>query len=375
MSTEPNKCNHLLLELPEKAKLHTTQLKTIKAKAMVAEKKVTRRGQRAEIASPNEVTYAAIDLGTNNCRLLIARPHAEGFRVVDAFSRIVRLGEGLEKNQRLSKLAMDRTIDALTICAQKIRRRKVRRVRCVATAACRTANNCDEFLLRANQEAGIRLEIITPDEEARLAVAACQSLLEAGANFALVFDIGGGSTELIWAKKGPNGSLKPIAVVSLPLGVVTIAERHGGGDFTNEEFETLVKQICDGIKQFENNYGINRIISGNSVQMIGTSGTVTTLSGVHLGLQRYDRTQVDGLWLSFINARKTAEHLRSMDLEERSRHPCIGRGRADLVVAGCAILEAIYRTWPMDWLRVADRGVREGALLSLIHSDQIRIPL
>jgi len=329
-----------------------------------------RHGRRSELASTNEVTYAAIDLGTNNCRLLIARPDAEEFRVVDAFSRIVRLGEGLESSQRLSKLAMDRAIDALVICAQKIHERKVRRVRCVATAACRKAKNCDEFLQRADQEAGIRLEIISAEEEARLAVAACQSLLEAEIRFSLVFDIGGGSTELIWAKNDSNGLPEPIAVQSLPLGVVNIAERHGGGDFTCEEYEILVQDIYDDLSQFEKMYEINKIISRNSVQMIGTSGTVTTLSGVHLDLKRYDRGRVDGLWLSFVNARKSAEHLRSMTPEERSAHPCIGRGRADLVVAGCAILEAIFRTWPMDRLRVADRGVREGLLLSLMSPDR-----
>lgn len=337
---------------------------------MVAENKAIRHSQRSDLASSSEVTYAAIDLGTNNCRLLIAQPDADEFQVVDAFSRIVRLGEGLESSQRLSKPAMDRAIDALIICAKKIHERKVRRVRCVATAACRKAKNCDEFIKRADEEAGIRLEIISAEEEARLAVAACQSLLEPEVRFALVFDIGGGSTELIWAKNDSNGSPKPIAVQSLPLGVVNLAERHGGGDFTRLEYEFLVNDICDDLSQFEKMYGINKIISENSVQMIGTSGTVTTLSGVHLGLKRYDRRRVDGLWLSSLNARNSAENLRSMTLEERSAHPCIGRDRADLVVAGCAILEAIYQIWPMERLRVADRGVREGLLLSLMRSDR-----
>ena len=216
-----------------------------------------RHGQRNDLASTNEVTYAAIDLGTNNCRLLIAQPDADGFRVVDAFSRIVRLGEGLESSQRLSKLAMDRAIDALMICAEKIHERKVRRVRSVATAACRKAKNCDEFLKRVDQEAGIRLEIISAEEEGRLAVAACQSLLEPEVRFALIFDIGGGSTELIWAKIDCNGSPEPLAVQSFPLGVVHIAERHGGGDFTRLEYEFLVHDICGDLSQFEKMHGIN----------------------------------------------------------------------------------------------------------------------
>ena len=165
---------------------------------------------------------------------------------------------------------------------------------------------------------------------------------------------------------------RQIAVQSLPLGVVNIAERHGGGDFTCEEYEILVQDIYDDLSQIEKLYEINKIINRNSVQMIGTSGTVTTLSGVHLGLKRYDRQRVDGLWLSFADAREVAKYLRAMNLEERTAHPCIGRGRADLVVAGCAILEAIHRTWPMERLRVADRGVRDGLLLSLMHWDPSR---
>lgn len=321
---------------------------------------------------PVEHVYAAVDLGTNNCRLLVARPSAEGFRVVDAFSRIVRLGEGVEGNRRLSVEAMDRTIAALKICAEKMRRRKVTRARCVATAACRKAQNCDEFLARVNEEAGLYLETITAEEEAGLAVAGCRPLLEAKTRHALVFDIGGGSTELIWAEHHPERGIEPIALTSLPFGVVSIAERHGGGEFSPEQYESLVRRLAGDLGAFEAAHGINEKMRQGGVQMIGTSGTVTTLSGVHLGLRKYDRRQVDGLWLSFADARSAAERLRSMNLEQRAAHPCIGRGRADLVVAGCAVLEAIRRTWPCDRLRVADRGVREGLLLSLIRWDKRR---
>ena len=334
----------------------------------MAEQDETRNGAR----DGRRHTYAAIDLGTNNCRLLVARPAGAGFRVVDAFSRIVRLGEGVDGSRRLSKEAMDRTIDALKVCADKMRRRKVTRARCVATAACRRAENCDEFLSRVNQEAGLFLETITAEEEAKLAVVACRPLLTPEARFALVFDIGGGSTELIWARHDTAGVVEPIAFTSLPLGVVAIAERHGSGDFTPEQYDALVESIAVELRVFEAANGINRQISEGGVQMIGTSGTVTTLSGVHLGLTRYDRQRVDGLWLSFEDARRAAEQLRAMKLEQRAAHPCIGKGRADLVVAGCAILEAIRRTWPTDRLRVADRGVREGLLLSLMSRDQSR---
>ncbi len=315
-------------------------------------------------------TYAAIDLGTNNCRLLVARPVEDGFRVVDAFSRIVRLGEGVEGSHRLSDAAMDRTVAALKVCADKMRRRRVTRARCVATAACRKARNCEEFLERVNREAGLYLETITAEEEAKLAVAACRPLLADGARFALVFDIGGGSTELSWTGHDAETGLEPLATTSLPHGVVSIAERHGSSEFSPAEYEGLVCRIITELREFEEDHGINEKIRQGIVQMIGTSGTVTTLSGVHLGLERYDRQRVDGLWLTFADARAAAERLRAMRLEQRAAHPCIGRGRADLVVAGCAILEAIHRTWPCQRLRVADRGVREGLLLSLMKWDR-----
>jgi exopolyphosphatase/guanosine-5'-triphosphate,3'-diphosphate pyrophosphatase len=326
-------------------------------------------GRKRAAAVPPGHTYAAIDLGTNNCRLLVARPLAEGFRVVDAFSRIVRLGEGVEGSRRLSVEAMDRAIAALQVCADKMRRRKVTRARCVATAACRKAQNCDEFLARVDKEAGLYLETITAEEEASLAVAGCRPLLGAEACHVLVFDIGGGSTELIWAKHHPDSAIEPIALTSLPLGVVNIAERHGSGDFSPDQYEALVRSVFDDLRAFETAHGIKEKMRRGGVQMIGTSGTVTTLTGVHLGLEKYDRQRIDGLWLTFADAQSAAEQLRCMNLEQRAAQPCVGPGRADLVVAGCAILEAIRRTWPCEKLRVADRGVREGLLLSLMRWD------
>ena len=213
---------------------------------------------------------------------------------------------------------------------------------------------------------------ITAEEEAGLAVAGCRPLLGAEACHVLVFDIGGGSTELIWAKHHPDSGIEPIALTSLPFGVVNIAERHGGGEFSPDQYEALVRCVLEDLRPFEAAHGINEKMRQGGVQMIGTSGTVTTLTGVHLGLEKYDRRLIDGLWLTFMDAQSAAEQLRGMNLEQRSAHPCVGPGRADLVVAGCAILEAIRRTWPCEKLRVADRGVREGLLLSLMRWDNRR---
>ncbi len=336
------------------------------------ERQGRRRNVRSAISTPAEHTYAAIDLGTNNCRLLVAKPVDEGFRVVDAFSRVVRLGEGVNGSQRLSVAAMERTIAALKICADKMLQRRVTRARCVATAACRKADNCEEFLSRVKTEAGLHLETISAEEEASLAVAGCCSLMERETSHVLAFDIGGGSTELIWAEHDAENGINPIAITSLPFGVVGIAEHHGSGEFSPDQYEALVRRLEVYLRNFEVAHGINGEMRKGRVQMIGTSGTVTTLSGVHLGLEKYDRDQVDGLWLSFTDACGAAEQLRQMNLEQRAAHPCVGHGRADLVVAGCAILEAIRRTWPCEKLRVADRGVREGLLLSLMRRDRQR---
>jgi exopolyphosphatase/guanosine-5'-triphosphate,3'-diphosphate pyrophosphatase len=313
--------------------------------------------------------YAALDLGTNNCRLLIARPHNRGFQVIDAFSRIVRLGEGLGTSGRLSEPAMLRTLSALQICADKMRRRRVSRVRSIATAACRLAKNGDEFIDQIKRETGLLFEVISSEEEASLAVVGCRPLMSPDARDVLVFDIGGGSTEITWLEAGGSGR-SARASLSIPEGVVTLAERFGGGDIDVSDYERMIANIRDHLSPFEAQHRLGTRIGDGGMQMVGTSGTVTTLAGVHLGLPRYDRNMVDGTWLTFEQAIRTSAMLRNMSMDERAQHPCIGRGRADLVVAGCAVLEAICRTWPVGRLRVGDRGLREGILLSMMRADR-----
>jgi exopolyphosphatase/guanosine-5'-triphosphate,3'-diphosphate pyrophosphatase len=311
--------------------------------------------------------FAALDLGTNNCRLLVARPLIEGgFRVIDAFSRIVRLGEGVSATGRLSEAAMARTIDALRVCAVKIQRRGATHIRCVATEACRRAANCAEFVARVRRETGILLEIITAREEAALAFNGCAPLLEAGWPRAVVFDIGGGSTEVGWL--GLEGAVPElIGWLSIPIGVVTLAERHGSARLPETVYDVMVEEVAHLLRPFAAAHGIAEGIAAGRVQMLGTSGTVTTLAGVHLGLPRYDRNLVDGRYLDFAAIRRVSAALAAMECAERAGNPCIGRDRADLVVAGCAILEAMCRLWPVGRLRVADRGVREGILHGLMY--------
>ena len=315
---------------------------------------------------------AALDLGTNNCRLLVARPVGDGFRVIDAFSRIVRLGEGVAASGTLSEGAIARTLDALKICADKIAFRRIASGRYVATEACRRAENCEAFLSRVRIEIGLDIEIISTAEEARLVVSGCAPLLNPRIPYAIVFDIGGGSTEIVWLRLG--GGREPrwwrpqiLGSVSLPLGVVTLTDRFGG-EVSPAAYRTMVAETAEALMPFERIHRIGRLIRTRRVQMLGSSGTVTTLAGIHLALPRYIRALVDGSSLTFEQITAVSRYLADLDLAGRAASPCIGRERADLVLSGCAILDAICETWPVGRLRVADRGVREGILFDLIRS-------
>jgi exopolyphosphatase/guanosine-5'-triphosphate,3'-diphosphate pyrophosphatase len=319
--------------------------------------------------------YAALDLGTNNCRLLVAVPQQPGrFKVVDAFSRIVRLGEGLAATGRLREDAMDRAVGALKICASKLESRKVKAVRLIATEACRRAENGGEFLDRVECQTGIKLEVIDRETEARLAVAGCSSLVDRKARGVVLFDIGGGSSELalLDLSKRKRHDLGPamVAWTSLPLGVVTLSEKHGGGKVvTRAVFENMVGEVSAMLANFEGRDALKSVSEQGEIHLLGTSGTVTTLAGIHLNLPRYDRRQVDGTWMASNDVDKMIDRLVDMNFEQRAASPCIGPDRADLVLAGCAILVAIQRLWPCPRLRVADRGLREGLLTEMMNAD------
>jgi exopolyphosphatase/guanosine-5'-triphosphate,3'-diphosphate pyrophosphatase len=320
-------------------------------------------------ARPGEI-MAALDLGTNNCRLLVARHAGSGFHVIDAFSRIVRLGEGVAQTGRLSEAAIDRTLEALRICAGKMARRGVTLSRAVATEACRRAENCADFVARTLSETGVRLDIISTGEEAALAFRGCQPLLDRHRPFAIVFDIGGGSTELGWLRFRPNQPPEMVAWHSVPLGVVSLTERFGTepkpGEDADAFYARMVDLVAQHLEPLHRAVAARRAIGAGEVQMLGTSGTVTTLAGIHLGLARYDRGQVDGSYLDFADVERISADIAHRNVAGRAQIACIGSERADLVLSGCAILTAICRLWPVGRLRVADRGVREGILMSLM---------
>jgi exopolyphosphatase/guanosine-5'-triphosphate,3'-diphosphate pyrophosphatase len=332
-----------------------------------------RSPERFEAGSDSDrdgAIYAALDLGTNNCRLLVARPSGDGFRVIDAFSRIVRLGEGVSLSGRLSEPAIDRAVAALAICRNKMNNRGVTRARLIATEACRAAENGEDFRARVAEELDLELEVIDRETEANLAASGCTPLIDPQADGVVLFDIGGGSSELVrlnqscTPRRGPP--LPQIrGWVSLPTGVVTLAERHGGISVTRESYERMVDEVSELIAPFVREHGDGL----RGIHMLGTSGTVTTIAGVHLNLKRYDRSRVDGCWMSAPEINAVVERLLAMSYEDRVASPCIGAERADLVLAGCAILEAIRRAFPCPRLRVADRGLREGMLVQMMRED------
>lgn len=316
--------------------------------------------------------FAAIDLGTNNCRLLVGAPTAAGgLKVVDSYSRVVRLGEGLAATGQLSEDAMDRAIVALQACTQKLLRRPLRRVLAVATEACRQAGNGAAFVARARETTGLPLRIIPAREEAELAMESCTPLLRSGDRRALLFDIGGGSTEIAWIRR-EGGAASLIGYISLPLGVVTLAERAGLCCFTRTGFESVVDEVAEALRRFDAVHCIGQEMRAGGVRLMGTSGTVTTLAGVALALPRYSRPMIDGRVLDCEDADQALRDLFALGREGLRTHPCVGPERADFVLPGCAIYAAIRRVWPSSCVTVADRGLREGMLQRMMREEGSR---
>jgi len=318
--------------------------------------------------------YAALDLGTNNCRLLVARPIREGFRVVDAFSRIIRLGEGMAVSGRLGEAAVERALEALAVCRDKMRNRAVTRARLIATEACRSAANGAEFRARVQREVGLDLEIVDRQTEAELAAIGCTPLMDPEAEGVILFDIGGGSSEIVLLGRSeavnggpPNPQIR--AWASLPVGVVSLAERYGGVTVDEALYEAMTAEVLASVRRFADAHCAG--IDLAAMHLLGTSGTVTTIAGLHLRLKRYDRRQVDGCWMIDAQVSAVLDELCRMSYDERVASPCIGAERADLVLAGCAILEAIRRVFPCTRLRVADRGLREGMLVQMMRADDV----
>ena len=345
----------------------------------------------APVSSRSNDLYAALDLGTNSCRMLIARPEGAGFHVVDSFSKSVQLGAGLEKTGRLSRGSMSRTIQALRICQQKLKRNKVKRMRLVATEACRRASNGAEFMRRITRETGLKLEIIAPEQEAQLAVISCAPLVSRKTENLLVVDIGGGSTELVWIDisqvprkdraqsimrlhggfvqaKTDIPAARVVDWISVPLGVATLRDQFNDVEDDAARFALMSWFFEENLADFTPYQSAQ---PPERFQIVGTSGTVTTVAASHLGLRRYDRTKVDGMSMSTEQIDKVIHKYLAMGPEGRRADPCIGNDRSALIMSGAAILQALMRAWPTDRLSVADRGLREGLLYAQMSADGV----
>ena len=334
-----------------------------------------RRNRKAQNRG-NGPVLGAIDVGTNACRLLVAVPqHGNGVampQVIDSYTASVRLGEGLESQGIITEAALNRTIKALKICSDRLKRNGVTHVRAIATETCRHAKNADALITRARAETGIELVVISPEEEAHLAAEGCLPLIGEDFEGALIFDIGGGSTELILVCANPNkhssedaSPFEIAAWASVPIGVVRLAERFGGHDLPASAFAPMRQMVRDALDDVREKLGANRFDPYN-FHLLGTSGTLTTIAGIKLGLQRYVRSRIDGQWLVRGEVLRITDRVVREDFGGRAEIPCIGKDRADLVLPGCAILSAIMEDWPTQHLRVADRGLREGLLLGLL---------
>lgn len=333
--------------------------------------------------------YAALDLGTNSCRMLIAQPKGSQFLVVDSFSKTVQLGAGLEASGKLSRASMNRTIQALRICEKKIEKHGVGRMRLVATEACRRASNSKEFIKQVRRETGLTIEIIGSEEEARLAVISCAPLVRAGSEQLLIVDIGGGSTELVWidlsqvdpADRSKSimrlssgfdrqglGDARVVDWISVPLGVATLKDQFIDVEDDSARFALMSWFFEESLATFS---PATVAQPRKGFQIIGTSGTVTTVAASFLGLRRYDRAKVDGLVMSSDQIDLVIREYLALGPEGRRTDPRIGRDRHTLIMSGAAILQALMRIWPTDQLSVADRGLREGLLYAQMTADGV----
>ncbi|MBK6467179.1 MAG: Ppx/GppA family phosphatase [Rhodobacter sp.] len=334
--------------------------------------------------------YAALDLGTNSCRMLIAQPEGSQFIVVDSFSKTVQLGAGLDASGRLSRASMGRTIQALRICQKKLQKHSVGRMRLVATEACRQARNARDFIRQVKRETGLALEVIAPEEEARLAVISCTPLVSPKTEQLLIVDIGGGSTELVWidlssvrpedraraimrlhmgfGAQGDGPAARVVDWISVKLGVATLKDQFADVENDSARFALMSWFFEENLASFS---PYHAQAPREGFQIIGTSGTVTTVAASFLGLRRYDRTKVDGLAMTSAQIDVVIRDYLQLGPEGRRTDPRIGRDRHTLIMSGAAILQALMRIWPTDRLSVADRGLREGLLYAQMSADGV----
>jgi exopolyphosphatase/guanosine-5'-triphosphate,3'-diphosphate pyrophosphatase len=318
-------------------------------------------------------------------------------KVIDSFAKIISLGEGIKQTGVLSEEAIERTIVALRACKKKLDSHRIYKMRAVATEACRQASNTKSLIERVNSEIGVDLEVISPQEEARLVLKGCSGVISDEKNYGILMDIGGGSTEVVWLKINKGMTRPTISVIdsiSLPFGVVTISDTYTHSKNNQEIYTVLRKNILSTIDTFMKKNNIRTNFSKGDVQVITSSGTTTTLGSLTLGLSTYDRSSVDGKDFSSKKIVEVGEELLSRYLSSTPTTVKLGKeknfitnkffdhvldksseefkifayNRMGLLAAGVVIINSILESIGDCLVRIADRGVREGILYDLMDS-------
>ena len=303
--------------------------------------------------------YAAIDLGTNTCLLLVAEWDGQELHPLVREMRVVRLGENLDRTGRISSTALDRATAALTEYRDIITSSGCQEMRCVATSAFRDAPNKDELTERIRNITGLEIEEISGEEEARLVHRAVQEAFPEETGERASVDVGGGSTEIIFDKQGHLHE-----VHSLPLGSVRLTERHFSHD---PPAAVEVAALRDNISTVLEDSGLPTKVAS----LIGVGGTATTLAAIHLELEDYDPVKVHGRILKQRDLETILERCLALPYEQRVRLPGLHPGRADVIMAGTIILLAIMGHLQDKMIRISDRGIRWGIIAEMIRSQGV----
>lgn len=309
--------------------------------------------------------FAAIDLGSRNCRTIVGcQSKAGAFEYIETYSKSVSLADGVAASKKLSRKSMDRTIEALAFCSKVLSRYAGLTYLAVATDAMRRAENASVFIKRVKRELGLIISIITPQEEAYYAALGCIEVLSLETEIFVVFDIGGGSSEIALCRQKSDKDIELIDSLSIPYGVINLLESKDHLTFSG--YSNLVQKISDLSRDFLNQYATT-LDFVNNFQCIGTSGTTTTVAALNMNLRFYDREKINDSILQFSEILKTVHYVQSLSEDERKLHPYISQSNEDLVLGGLTILEGIVRGLPASTITVTDRGVRDGVVYALTH--------
>lgn len=314
-------------------------------------------GLRRAVRSSHAMRVAAIDVGTNSTRLLVADDGPGGFRALDRRMIVTRLGERVDERRVLSPEALQRTLATIADYAATCGEYGVERLRVTGTSAVRDARNKDEFFDGVRRLTGSDPELLSGDQEARTTFAGVLSDLPRSGPI-LVVDIGGGSTELIFGDKQPE------QLVSLDIGCVRMLEKHLRSDPPAEdELEALRAEVMEVLGESQRDLDVPR-----GTTLVGVAGTVTQLAALKAGLPVYDPDVVHHMALSHGDVRRLARRLESLPYDKRKRVKGLHPGRVDVIVAGAEILLCVMETFDAPEIVVSEKDILDGLVLELLEA-------